>query len=178
MSGKFIDFEAVKASKSIEDAVSFLGLEMVERNGQLRSTCPICGDEGERIFVVTPKKNKFYCFKCEAGGDQIALVAKVKEIGMREAAFELMGTVPEEREQKRPKSSEGFQPLDYLQPDHDAVEAIGFCTTLAEKVGIGYAPRGMHRGLVAVPVRDPNGTLLGYIGINDAKLPTDFQPPD
>jgi len=30
------------------------------------------------------------------------------------------------------------------------------------------------RGTVAVPMRDKNGTLLGYIGISEAKLPADF----
>jgi DNA primase len=171
MSGKFIDFEAVKASKSIEDAVSFLGLEMVERNGQLRSSCPICDDEGERIFVVTPKKNKFYCFKCEAGGDQIALVAKVQGIGMRDAAFELMGTVPEEKKHKVQPTERGFRPLDYLNSEHEAVEVLGFDPEDAKALGIGFAPRGLMKGMVAIPVRLPDGTLAGYIGVTDAKLP-------
>src|ERR1019366_207860 len=68
----------------------------------------------------------------------------------------------------------GFQALDYLQNDHPAVEAVGFDQETAKALGIGYAPKGLMRGLVAVPVRLEDGTLAGYIGITEAKLPPKF----
>lgn len=34
------------------------------------------------------------------------------------------------------------------------------------------------RGLVAVPIRDEDGVLHGYIGIDEARLPKDFQMPE
>jgi hypothetical protein len=78
-----------------------------------------------------------------------------------------------------PKSEEGegvgLSPLSYLEPEHDAVVAIGFDTDVAASLGIGYAPRGIMRGTVAVPIRDVHGVLKGYIGIEGATLPADFQ---
>jgi hypothetical protein len=39
---------------------------------------------------------------------------------------------------------------------------------------IGYAPKGMMKGYVAIPTRLPTGELTGYIGITEAKLPKEF----
>lgn len=57
---------------------------------------------------------------------------------------------------------------------HDAVLAVGFDPEDAQTLGIGYAPKGMMRGLVAVPIRLPAGELVGYIGIEEARLPKSF----
>jgi len=52
-----------------------------------------------------------------------------------------------------------------------AVEALGFAAEDAKALGIGYCPKGIMRGTLAVPVRLEDGTLAGYLGITDAKLP-------
>jgi hypothetical protein len=65
----------------------------------------------------------------------------------------------------------GLQPLAYLEADHPAVEAAGFNPEEAQAIGIGFAGRGMMRGTVAVPIRDEHGTLLGYIGVTEARCP-------
>lgn len=172
MSGSYIDFETVKEQVKIEDAVSMLDLDLKPRNNQLRGPCPICEKGGERALCVTPQKGKWYCFGCQTGGDVIALAAHLKGIHPKEAAHFLMGTVPQENKPTEgPKSSEGFSPLDYLQPDHEAVEALGLDPEDAKKIGAGYAPRGVMRGQVAFPVRDETGKLLGYIGVQEAVLP-------
>jgi hypothetical protein len=43
-----------------------------------------------------------------------------------------------------------------------------------EALGIGYAPKGMIKGNVAILIRLPTGELTGYIGITKAKLPKEF----
>jgi hypothetical protein len=45
---------------------------------------------------------------------------------------------------------------------------------LPQALGIGYAPKGMMKGYVAIPTRLPTGELTGYIGITEAKLPKEF----
>ena len=67
-----------------------------------------------------------------------------------------------------------MQPLSYLQADHEAVVAVGFDVEVAKALGIGYSPKGLMRGTVAVPVRDEHGQLMGYIGITEATLPPSF----
>jgi DNA primase len=189
---KFIDFDEVKTRVSIEDAVSYLGLEMSRKGEQYRSACPHCGG-GPRTLAVTPSRNAFFCFSFGKGGDCIALVAHVLNIGMKDAAQKLWeeyctprgkSTVPETRKGTVPEERQGgeetqkLQPLSYLEFEHDAVIAVGFDTGLAKELGIGYAAKGIMRGLVAIPVRDEDGVLRGYVGVDEARLPKDFMPPE
>ncbi|MEO9894794.1 MAG: CHC2 zinc finger domain-containing protein [Paracoccaceae bacterium] len=176
----FIDFEAVKAANPIGDVAERLGLNLKKAGNQLRGPCP-SGEGGERAFVITPAKAVWYSFGLQQGGDVLALVELVNECSTKEAAHFLAGeTVPPERRNKRQskESAEtrgGFRALDYLEPDHVAVEALGIESEDAKALGIGYAPRGVLRGSVAVPVRLSDGTISGYIGITEAKLPPKWE---
>jgi len=67
-----------------------------------------------------------------------------------------------------------FPPLDYLEADHITVEAVGLSQETAEALGIGYAPMGMMKGYVAIPIGLPTGELTGYIGITEGKVPKEF----
>ena len=172
MSG-YVDFAALKERVSIEAAILLLGLELKQRNGQWRGPCPTCKSGGDRALVVTPAKNAFYCFGGRTGGDVIAFAAHVRDCGMKEAAAFLAGecgdesasrsqnTVPEERPKEDVRS---FQPLTYLQPDHDAVKTLGLEPETCVEFGAGYAPKGIMRGRLAIPVHDLHGTLMAYCG--------------
>jgi CHC2 zinc finger len=152
----YIDFAAVKAAHSIEDAAQRLGLKLSKSGAQFRAPCPACNSGGDRALVITPAKNLFYCFVQEKGGDQIQLVAHVRGCEVQQAAAWLQatsttvqgtststGTVSKER------AEGGMQPLDYLDAEHPAVEAAGFNGEEARKLG----------------------TLLGYIGVTEARCP-------
>lgn len=169
----FLNFDEIKANNPIEDVVSRLGLNLNKNGKTLRGKCPVCESSGDRNLAVTPDKNVYYCFSDSKGGDVIALVAHVMGIGVKEAAQWLAGpTSAKEKTAKGESPSEGFKPLDYLQHDHEAVIALGIEPDDAERIGCGYAPRGMMKGTVAFPIRSTSGKLLGYMGVTDAKLPT------
>lgn len=182
----FVDFAALKEKVSFGQTVSILKLNLKQSGNQWRGQCPVCGG-ADRGLVVTDGKG-WYCFSAVKGGDQIALVAHVLNCPVKEAAQFLAeragirtGTsIPSTSpRQTVPESENGdetqkFAPLSYLQPSHAAVDAIGFSEDICTRVGIGFAPKGILRGLVAVPIRDEHGTLLGYIGISEAKLPASF----
>lgn len=77
---KPIDFEALKARVSIADLLESIGWEPAQtrRAGEeLRGPCPIhkSSSATSPIFSVTPSRGIFHCFKCDAGGDAIALAA-------------------------------------------------------------------------------------------------------
>lgn len=183
----FIDFAEVKERVSFADAVSHLSLELRRSGNQWRGPCPTCQSGGDRALVVTEGKG-FFCFAQKKGGDQIALAAHILELSVKDAAQELAkraGMVTDREDRSTTVSrtvpeSEGaggskLSPLSYLEHEHDAVVAIGFDPIVAKDLGIGYAPRGIMRGTVAVPIRDEDGILRGYIGIEEARLPADFQ---
>ncbi|MDQ0316417.1 CHC2 zinc finger domain-containing protein [Amorphus orientalis] len=183
---KFIDFAAVKRAVSIEQVMEYAGLSMKKVGaGEYRGECPVHGG-GKRALVVSldveDKKGDPGCFYCHAageGGDRIGLLAHVRKSGQYAAVKELAerfapelfdgeretvpAPVPEEKEETR-SGERGFKPLPYLQHEHDAVQALGFPPETAKALGIGFAPRGVHRGRIAIPLRTEAG-LAGYVSI-------------
>ena len=128
-----IDFAELKQRVTIEQAAEWLGLQVKKSGGQLRGVCPVCKDGGDRALVITPAKGLYYCFgKCRKGGDAISLAASVQGCGLREAAAFLAEKAggPNTSDSTRhkspqPRTEEGrLKPLDYLQAEHEAVQAL------------------------------------------------------
>jgi DNA primase len=178
----YIDFAELKARLPIAEAIPLLGLELKERHGQWRGPCPACRTGGPRALVITPAKGAFYCFGAKTGGDVIALAAHIRETAVKDAARFLAGegngtststssrngnsspgTVPEER-RKGNERGPALKPLTYLEPGHPKVVALGLSAETCEAFGAGYAPKGIMRGRLAIPIHDWNGTLVAYCG--------------
>jgi hypothetical protein len=63
------------------------------------------------------------------------------------------------------------------------VGALGLSEETAAAFGMGYAPKGVLRGRVAVPIRDGAGVLLAYCGVATTNeqsprflFPSNFDP--
>jgi DNA primase len=170
-----IDFAELKQQVTIERAAEMLGIKLKKSGSQLRGSCPICNDGGDRVFVITPTKGLYYCFgKCGKGGDAITLAANVRKCSLREAAEFLAGksgvsTTPlrgdgSRNDSPQPMTEKGLRPLDYLQASHEAVQALGVSPETCVQFGAGFAPKGIMRGRFAIPIHDRAGTLLAYCG--------------
>jgi DNA primase len=192
----YIPFDELKQRASYEDAVEMLGLQLQTRGAQFRGRCPACKGEDKdshRALAVTPGKG-FYCWQSHVGGDQIDLVMHVLGISKNAAAQRLaehVGMVTQRNSNTssrnknvppKPESAAGeegtktFGPLSYLDPAHEAVGQLGIAAEDAERMGIGFAPKGILRGTVAVPIRTETGHLVGYIGLTEiAKLPKEWR---
>ncbi|WP_133122930.1 CHC2 zinc finger domain-containing protein [Zhengella mangrovi] len=176
----FVDFAALKQRVRIEGVLPDLGLEMKQSGGQWRGPCPACRSGGPRALVVTPAKSAFYCFGGRTGGDVIALVSHIRGLSMKAAAEDLSRrtgegsgsqdenggnagglTVPRERTKEAVRS---LQPLTYLEVEHEAVQALGLSPQTCTDFGAGYAPKGIMRGRLTIPVHDRSGTLVAYCG--------------
>ena len=171
----YVDFEELKDANPIEQVAERLGLKLTKRGGSLRGPCP-SGEGGERALAITPAKGVWFSFGAKKGGDVLELVRFVNDCSLQEAAHFLSGTVPLEKANgsspdEGAEARGGFDPLTYLEADHIAVANLGIDPEHAETLGIGYAPRGTLRGLVAVPIRREDGLIAGYIGITEAQLP-------
>ncbi len=169
----FINFGEIKMAHPIESVSERLGLTAKPNGDQLRAPCPACKRGGERALVITPSKAAFYCFPSETGGDVISLVAHVQGIGVKEAALWIAGTgspkrgsssghVPNER--KGNEERRLLKPLNYLEPAHDALKGLGIAPETLEHFGAGYAPKGIMRGRLAIPIHDSDGQLVAYCG--------------
>jgi len=192
-----IDFGELKQKVSIEQvATVMLGAKLKSHGQQMRGTCPICNEGGDRGFVVTPGKGLYYCFgRCKAGGDMLALYSRARGGSVREAAEAIAGKfgVGENAATKRaatapsttpPSPTEGkLKPLDYLQPEHELVQALGIGAETARAWEAGYAPKGIMRGRFAVPIKSLAGELVAYVGVAVSQdqsphllFPTGFKP--
>jgi DNA primase len=171
----FIDYAELKTRVSIHDAIQKLGLELKPAGHQLRGFCPQCKAGGDRALVITPDKSLFYCFNAKTGGDQIALVAHLKEMKINEAANWLAGTIPQNNKTKAasttvppaPSTKAGFDPEKYaerLDPSHAALEPLEIAPDTLKALKAGYASTGLNRGRLALPLYDSKGTLAAYCG--------------
>lgn len=168
----YTDFAEVKRSTTIDRVAEFLGL----RPKKNRSMCPV--NRGDpRELVINVDKSLFYCFGCRKGGSLIDLAAHVNQTSIKEAARDIKAFVEGYQPEKRGLPADG---LPYLMADHPEVHKLGLDTATAAKLGIGHAPRGTMKGMTLLPIRDKQGTLLGYCGLppgTKVKWPSSFKEP-
>ena len=174
----FIDFKELKRRTNIEAVVQMLGLQMVQKGDQWRSPCPTCQRGGPRALAVNTTKQSFFCHASGNDyGDLIALVAHVRDISQQDAAKLITDhfgnsdtvhsvTVSHRAPSPRRESPTGsLRPLDYLEPEHEAVQALGVSPATATAFESGYAGKGVLRGRYAVPIKGRDGSLLAYVGV-------------
>ena len=164
----FIDFADLKTRISIESVIPILDLSLKQQSNQYRGPCPACDSESDRTLVITPSKEAFYCFSAKDGGDVIALVAHILGKSMKEAAAYISDQTNNNDLAELPPESmsepSGLRPLDYLVTDHENVINLGLDAETCHYFGAGYAPKGIMRGRLAIPVHDAVGELVAYCG--------------
>jgi DNA primase len=173
-----INFTELKQKITIEQVAATLGAKLKAHGPQLRGVCPICNEGGDRGFVVTPAKGVYYCFgKCKAGGDMLALYSRATGCSVREAAEAIAAKFGDGAEAGTgraamapstipPSPSQGkLKPLDYLQPEHELVQALGISAETARAWDAGFASKGIMRGRFAVPIKNLAGELVAYVGV-------------
>jgi DNA primase len=109
------------------------------------SCCPACGNEDERILVITPARGLFYCFDAKVGGDCLALVQHITGLDVQDAAQFLApkeATVPQKTErgsQPAPKKEvKEFDPAAFASKltFTDEVAELGLSEEDATKLGM------------------------------------------
>ena len=89
MNGDWLDFKAIKDGANVEAVLEHLGLkEHLKAHGMERvGWCPFGSEHGKKdSFSVNVEKKNFQCFVCKARGSVIDLVAKMKNVNLRESA--------------------------------------------------------------------------------------------
>ena len=195
----YVNFQEIKAKVTMEQVLQLLGVAHLRPHGAgLRGQCPVCKEGGDRVFVVTPAKNSFYCFSEKKGGDIIELAARFYRIPHKDAAQRIArqfglanGTADPEaapetvraQDESRPS---GFDAKAYqasLDPAHAALKSSGIPEQTIRDFEGGYCSRGLHRGRLVLPVCDAAGTVLAFMGLAlngeqpDVQFPKGFEPP-
>jgi DNA primase len=85
-----IDFAAVRDSVSLLDVLQLLDLHPIRRRGnRLRGPCPFGCNTSPRDFAGYLETDRYYCFCCHRGGNQLELWADVQRLRLFEAARDL-----------------------------------------------------------------------------------------
>ncbi len=81
-------FDFVKSSVSILDLVSSY-VSLKRMGGYYKGPCPL-HSEKDASFTVSPDKNIYYCFGCQAGGDVISFIARLERLTQGQAVRHLI----------------------------------------------------------------------------------------
>jgi hypothetical protein len=82
------EIERLKRDVALADVCARYGLELKPEGNDLIACCPF-HEEDSASFHVTPGKNLWHCFGCNAGGDNIQFVMKKDGVSFRHAVEKL-----------------------------------------------------------------------------------------
>ncbi len=142
--------ESLKARLDIVDVVGSY-VELKKAGANFKAPCPF-HDENTASFVVSPQKQIYHCFGCQAGGDSVKFVMEYEKLNYPEALEKLADTYNftltyTDNKQNKPKTeileriNEYYQSL--LNSNQNASAYLkdrGVYESSIEKFGIGYAP--------------------------------------
>jgi DNA primase len=175
--------ETVERVRESADIVGVIGeyVELKRQGTDYRGPCPF--HQGtHRNFSVSPKKAMYYCFVCHEGGDVFNFLTKrlgvdwptaVKMVAEK-SGIEVVETSTrrnaEEKDDREPFWEVNGAAAEYFQRTlwsddlgHDArayIEERGVTRELADRVGLGFAPREI--GLMR--------SYLNTLGFDDERL--------
>ena len=165
------DIAEVRDKARIDEVVSDYVTLRNAGSGALKGLCPF-HDEKSPSFHVTPARNLYHCFGCQAGGDVISFVMEIDGLTFTETVEQLAGKygvqlryeeggpTPEQRREAsmRPRLLEAHKVAAEFYAEQlaspDALPARQFLAGRdfnrddAEHFGVGFAPTG-GRDLVA-----------------------------
>lgn len=181
--GQYIDFKAIAETVGVEQVAQHLNLPLKKSGNEFRCVCPVCETDDERSLAVYPQSASFRCYAAGQSGDCIALYAHIQGVGMYAAAKkvqEMFGianasrspTQPQKPQARTEKSqpAAAFDPLKFAAKlsFSEEVAALGLSEADANRLGVGWHPQ---RKRVYWPIRNPDGSISGFITADGVKLP-------
>ena len=188
MTGRWVDFGALKQSVRIERVLEHYGvrLKQVHRD-YLRGRCPLPGHSSAHSvesFTVNTSKNIWACHSdsCrqarngKVGGNILDLVACMQSCTIRDAALRMQTWwfVGEHRQlvskgmRVNSRAEQEMSKLPFslrLNGWHPYLDQRGISRQTADTFGVGYyAGRGLLRGRIVFPIHNERGELVAYAG--------------
>lgn len=188
--GEWVDFKAIKQQVTMQLVLERYGIKLRRSGKELRGRCPIHRGKGIDAFHVSPEKNVFHCFSCQAKGNVLDFVAAMEQCTVREAGLKLQGwfavpqmpvrgsgkTASEPQlatkkvgERAEVEATAANKPLGFvlkrIDPSHPYLASRGISRQTAETFGVGFFPgKGSMTGRVVIPIHNANGELVAYTG--------------
>jgi len=142
------DVTSIRQAHPIEEVAARSGVELRPVGQRLVGHCPFHRD-GRPSLVVYPGNGSYFCFGCGAGGDVIDFVARLHEVGFKEAAAMLVGPSIDQRDRKpapRHIARQGQAPTQAETEVIDAAAAFYHDALRRSRDALAYlAARGIDR---------------------------------
>ena len=193
----WINFKELRARLKFEDVLRHYKVEVRTKGEQHHGSCPLpshTGSDKAPCFSANLRRGIFQCFGCGAKGNVLEFAALMSGVdpkdgsALRKVAVELQTRFFPEGASTRTKRNEQVEaeakpesqkvlvnaPLDFalkgLDAAHPYLLGRGFKPETIQHFGLGYCARGMLKDLLAIPLHDPAGKLVGYAGraVDDA----------
>lgn len=189
----WVNFRVLRAKLKFADVLAHYGVRLNCKGSQHHGPCPFPGHTGKRdanSFSANLEQGVFQCFGCGAKGNvlEFAVLMTGGDLrdgqAIRKVAVELQTRfLPEgtssraDKPAQMPAPSSGGKaqmpivvnaPLDFELKGLDTRHPYLVERRLSEETiayfGLGVCSRGMLKGHLAVPLHDPAGKLIGYVG--------------
>jgi len=147
-----ISQDSIDGLKTRLDIVDVIGnyVELKKAGSSFKGLCPF-HDEKSPSFSVSPQKQFYHCFGCQASGDAIKFVMEYEKLPYPEAIEKLASqynyslnytaNAPAQRSQLLEKLNEWYQALlDKAPTAQQYLKERGIFESSIEHFGIGYAP--------------------------------------
>jgi DNA primase len=185
---RYVDFKLVKKTVSMEQILEHYGLlETLTRKGDsLSGRNPFDHESTNPTrFRVSLSKNCWNIFGSDLGGNVLDFVVAMESCDLKTAAKHLQdwfnlepGALPkkpitpptkpkvqQEKDESEPRVNSllSFE-LNHLDPDHEYLSERGFTSECIQHFGLGFCEKGIMGGRIAIPIRNVQAQLVGYIG--------------
>jgi hypothetical protein len=155
----------------VDDVAAQVRRRAPNDKGWVHVFCPCCADNGRRgrarKLAVSIRTGWMRCFRAHCGW-VARLDGFTDEVDPWDGVDEAEEVVPE---WEQPSS---FEPLDSLRGKPGRLYVEGTRKVPREvwtAAGLGYAPQGDHRGMVIMPVKDVDGSMVGWVGRRVSERP-------
>lgn len=184
------NFEELRARVKIEELATMLGIEtkpIENKPAQLRASCSKC-QRGKNDLSIGIDRQRFTCWSSKQNGDVVDFFQHIHGIASKAeagVALKKMLDAPSKihtLSESSTRSPEHLQKLrDNLIRKADAIkdkakaktfDDLGISEDTFEHFDAGYSPQGTMAGRLLVGLHNPQGQLVGFIGIAmDAREP-------
>ncbi|MFH1831633.1 MAG: DNA primase [bacterium] len=133
-------FGFVKSSLSVLDVISEY-VTLRPMGSYYKGSCPFHA-ETDASFTVSPDKQIFYCFGCQASGDVIGFIAKIENVSQIESARHLIDQynlqIPDYIDQNKLSGNKSAEVKEAYYAVHEQVTLWAHDQLLQNKEALGY----------------------------------------
>jgi DNA primase len=195
----WVNFKELREKLDVREVLRHYGVEVKAGNReQHHGRCPLPTHQGQRrqqSFSAHLERGIWKCFGCGAQGNILDFACRMEKLdstnpdNIRKTALILAGRYgiisqkPAAGEKKPPAPTNMptvvNAPLDFklknLDPEHAYLLGRGFTRDTIARFELGFCSRGLMKDRIAIPLRDSQGTLVGYAGrvVDDGAITED-----